>query len=107
MTDIETGYRGRPLDASTNAYSFEAGLLERRLRHWAAKRGLKVHKSRARDRLAHDWNLWGLEDVATGTFVNPPIVAGCRCSWTFNQLAAHMLALVGCDPGREAEHADR
>ena len=39
MTDIETGYRGRPLDASTDAYSFEAGLLERRLRHWAAKRG--------------------------------------------------------------------
>ena len=28
MTDIETGYRGRPLDASTDASPFEAGLLE-------------------------------------------------------------------------------
>ena len=32
MTDIEAGYRGRPLDASTDAYSFEAGLLSGRPR---------------------------------------------------------------------------
>jgi hypothetical protein len=93
------------LGADTDPHSFDAGLLERRMRHWAAKRGLRVHKSRARDSRAHDWHLWGLEDLTTGEFVNPPIVAGYCCSWTFNQLAAHMLAMVDLSR-EEAEHAD-
>ena len=68
--------RGRPLGAGTDPYSLEGALLERRLRHRAAKLGLKVIKSRARDRHAHDFGLWGLRNVATGAYVNPPLVAG-------------------------------
>ena len=47
---------------------------ERRLRHKAAKRGLKMVKSRSRDVQAHDFGLWGLRDVRTGNFVNPALV---------------------------------
>ena len=78
------------LDMILNPNSFEAALLERRLRHKAAKRGLKVVKSRSRDVRAHDFGLWGLCDVRTGNFVNPALVDRYPCSWRLDQVANYL-----------------
>ena len=62
-----------------------------KLRRLAARRGLRLIRSRSRHIEAHDYGLFALSDRRTGEYVNLPLVGGFPCSWRLDQVAEHLM----------------
>lgn len=63
---------------------------ENTLRRVAERQGLRLEKSRSRDRRALDYGLWALVDEETGEPVNPPLKTRWKCSWTLDQVEQYL-----------------
>jgi hypothetical protein len=68
----------------------ETKVAENKLRRAADRQGLRLEKSRSRDKRAIDYGLFALVDVVTGQAVNPPIADRWACSWTLDQVEKHL-----------------
>ena len=62
-----------------------------KLRRLAARRGLRLIRSRSRHIEAHDYGLFALLDRRTGEYVNPMLIDGYPCSWRLDQVADHLM----------------
>ncbi|VTZ27242.1 conserved hypothetical protein [Methylocella tundrae] len=63
---------------------------ENRLRRAADRQGYRLVKSRSRDPRAVDFGRYALVDAQTGGAVNPALADRWTCSWTLDEVEAHL-----------------